>query len=186
MTYYGAKELAEAFRTVRNNTLTIAEEIPEDKFSFRASPDTRTVAEMLVHIALAPRFPMEVHGTKPLKTFEGYDFMAFFGKLTAEAEKPRNKAQVIALLREEGDRAEKFLSGLSDSFLGERVKMMPGMTPESKTRFEMLLSVKEHEMHHRSQLMMIERMVGIVPHLTRQMEARMAEMTAAAATAGKA
>src|ERR1700722_5456561 len=29
--YYGGKELAESFRTVRKNTLAIAEDIPEDK-----------------------------------------------------------------------------------------------------------------------------------------------------------
>ena len=39
----------------------------------------------------------------------------------------------------------------------------------------MFLSVKEHEMHHRGQLMLIERMIGIVPHLTRQMQERMAQ-----------
>ena len=27
--------------------------------------------------------------------------------------------------------------------------------------------MKEHEMHHRAQLMLIERMIGIMPHLTR-------------------
>jgi len=43
--------------------------------------------------------------------------------------------------------------------------------PSGKTRFEMLLGVKEHEMHHRGQLMLIERMLGIVPHLTRKREA---------------
>jgi uncharacterized damage-inducible protein DinB len=31
--------------------------------------------------------------------------------------------------------------------------------------------MKEHEMHHRGQLMLIERMLGIVPHLTRRREA---------------
>ena len=30
------------------------------------------------------------------------------------------------------------------------------------------------EMHHRGQLMLIERMLGIVPHLTRHMQERMA------------
>jgi uncharacterized damage-inducible protein DinB len=45
----------------------------------------------------------------------------------------------------------------------------------------MLLSPKEHEMHHRGQLMMLERMVGVVPHLTRQQMERMAQMQAAAA-----
>ena len=48
------------------------------------------------------------------------------------------------------------------------------MMPPTKTRFEMLLGGKEHEMHHRGQLMLIERMLGIVPHLTRQMQERMA------------
>jgi uncharacterized damage-inducible protein DinB len=38
----------------------------------------------------------------------------------------------------------------------------------------MLLSVKEHEMHHRGQLMLIERILGIVPHLTRERQTRMA------------
>jgi len=51
-----------------------------------------------------------------------------------------------------------------------------GMQPPEKTRFEMLLAAKEHEMHHRAQLMTIERMLGITPHLTRQMQERMAQM----------
>jgi uncharacterized damage-inducible protein DinB len=40
--------------------------------------------------------------------------------------------------------------------------------------------VKEHEMHHRAQLMVMERMLGMVPHLTRDMQARIAAMQAAA------
>jgi len=56
----------------------------------------------------------------------------------------------------------------------DRDRITPGMTPPSKTRFEMLLGTKEHEMHHRGQLMPIERMLGIVPHLTRRTQARMA------------
>ena len=59
--------------------------------------------------------------------------------------------------------------------------MPPGGTPPSKTRFELLLAVKEHEMHHRGQLMLIERMIGITPHLTRDQEVRRAAMMAAAA-----
>ena len=43
MTYYGAKELADSFRLVRKNTLIIAEEIPEQKYSYRAAPDLHSV-----------------------------------------------------------------------------------------------------------------------------------------------
>jgi len=45
----------------------------------------------------------------------------------------------------------------------------------------MLLSAKEHEMHHRGQLMMLQRMIGLVPHLTRQMQERHAQAQAARA-----
>lgn len=35
---------------------------------------------------------------------------------------------------------------------------------------------KEHEMHHRGQLMLVERMLGIVPHLTRRLRTLISEM----------
>ena len=44
----------------------------------------------------------------------------------------------------------------------------PQVQPSVRTRFEMLLAAKEHEMHHRAQLMVYERLLGIVPHLTRR------------------
>jgi uncharacterized damage-inducible protein DinB len=53
MTYYGNKELAESARTVRKNTIAVAEDIPEDKYDFRPSPDARSVAELLRHIAVS-------------------------------------------------------------------------------------------------------------------------------------
>jgi len=59
--------------------------------------------------------------------------------------------------------------------------MPPGMTPANRTRFEMILGVKEHEMHHRAQLMLIERQLGIIPHITRQANERLAQLRAAKA-----
>jgi uncharacterized damage-inducible protein DinB len=70
------------------------------------------------------------------------------------------------------------VEGLTDDFLAETVQMAPGMTPPFKSRFEMILSVKEHEMHHRGQLMLIERLLGIVPHMTREMQSRLAATAA--------
>jgi len=43
MTYYGSKDLAAAFRTVRDNTIKIAEEIPENKYDFKPAPDCRSI-----------------------------------------------------------------------------------------------------------------------------------------------
>ena len=175
MTYYGATQLAESFRTVRKNTLQIAEDIPENKYSFAAAPDTRSVEKLLTHIALSPRFQHMIHGVERRNNLEGFDFQSLMQQMHAEEAKPRTKAEVIELLRKEGENWASFLAGLSDDFLGQTVTMPKGAVPPSRTRFDMLLSVKEHEMHHRGQLMMIERMIGIVPHLTRQMQARMAQ-----------
>jgi uncharacterized damage-inducible protein DinB len=168
---------------VRKNTTIIAEEIGEEHYGFRAAPETRTAAQTLVHIALVPRMPEQFHAIEKRNTLEGFDFAGFIGGLIAEEQRTRNKVQILDLLRESGEQFAKWLERVSDDFLGQRVSMPPGMTPVSKTRFEMLLGVKEHEMHHRGQLMLIERMVGIVPHLTRQMQARMAAMQAGKASA---
>ena len=178
MNYYGAKDLAESFRTVRKNTIRIAEEIGEQQYGFRAAPDTRTVAQTLIHIAIAPSMQEQIHGERRT-TLEGFDFPSLMAKMIAAEQKPGSKDQILATLRADGDRFAKWLDSLSDDFLGQSVSMPPGMTPPSKSRFEMILGVKEHEMHHRAQLMLMERMVGIVPHLTRDMQTRMAAMQAA-------
>ena len=74
-------------------------------------------------------------------------------------------------LEEGGVQMVTFMAGLTPEVLAETVSLPAAVQPSGKTRFEMLMGVKEHEMHHRGQLMLIERMLGIVPHLTRQREA---------------
>ena len=64
MNHYGGKELAAAFRTVRKNTIQTAEDIPESEYGFKATPETRTIAQTLVHIAFGPEFAFAVHGNK--------------------------------------------------------------------------------------------------------------------------
>jgi uncharacterized damage-inducible protein DinB len=182
MTYYGAKELALSFRTVRNNTIKIAEEIPEDKYGFRPAEGCRSVAETLVHIAVMTRAPEQIHFVERLGALAGFDFFGFRGKLQAEVNAPRTKAQILELLRAEGEKYAKALEGVSEEFLGEHVEYPEGMEPRVKSRFEMLIAPKEHEMHHRGQLMVVQRMLGITPHLTRQMEERIASMQAAQAS----
>ena len=187
MTYYGGKDLANAFRTVRGNTIKIAEEIPEDQYGFKPAPECRTVAATLAHVAMATDIQSYIQGNKvsDLATVNWMDVFKDFG---AEEAKPRTKAELIGKLKSEGDKFAAFLESLAESFLAESVKMTPGAPgPATKSRFEMLLSAKEHEMHHRGQLMTMQRIIGQVPHLTRQMQERMAQMQAqAAAGAGQA
>jgi uncharacterized damage-inducible protein DinB len=178
MPNYGTTELANAFRTVRNNTIQIAEEIPEDKYDFVAAPGTRSVRELLAHIATTNLIHYDFHRDKHVSTLQGYDFGAIMGRMHGEAAKLQSKSQIVDALRRTRDEFIAWLQSLSPDFLNETFTDTMGQNP--KTRFEHLLGAKEHEMHHRGQLMLIERMLGITPHLTRQAQERMAARAAAA------
>ena len=165
MTYYGGKELADAFRTVRKNTVQIANDIPEDKYDFKPAPDSRSIRETLVHIALSPTFASHVHKNR-VSDMSTVNFQELMKNVTADQAKPRSKAEIVALLEAEGETFASYMAALPEPFLSEMVTMMPGRDQEAKSRFELLLGVKEHEMHHRAQLMVLQRMMGQVPHLT--------------------
>lgn len=181
---YGAKQLAASFRTVRQNTIQVAEDIPEGKYSFTPAEGSRSVEQALAHIAVSTRMWQEAHALGTTK-MQDYDWSTAFVELEAEEKKKRTKKELIELLKNEGDRFTKFLEGLSDDKLAEQITEDPSQP--TKSRLEALMSAKEHEMHCRAQLMLIERILGIVPHLTRkytEMEREMKE--AAAKKTGKA
>jgi uncharacterized damage-inducible protein DinB len=82
----------------------------------------------------------------------------------------RSKSDIIKALTENGEKLAAFLESLDEGTLAEQVELPMG----DKSRFEMILGAKEHEMHHRGQLMLIQRLIGQVPELTRRRQARMA------------
>jgi len=175
---YGGKQLADAFRTVRGNTVQIAEEIPDDKYGFVPAPGTRSVEKLLTHVALATGVWEDIHKIRRLKTLVGYDFFGLRERIAAEESKSRSKAEILGMLRTDGEKFAVWLESLSQEDLAEMVVEPDGKA--SKSRFERLLGAKEHEMHHRGQLMLIERQIGIVPHLTRRFEELTRKMRAGA------
>jgi len=168
---YGANELASGFRTVRKNTIQIAEDIPESQYDFVAAPGTMSVGATLKHIAISAMMYEDMHREKRVTTLKGYDFPAMVARAAAEEKKTRSKAEIVDLLRTKGDRFAAWLESLTPEFLAETFTDSSGQ--QKRTRLESLMSPKEHEMHHRGQLMLIERILGIVPHLTRQRQERM-------------
>jgi len=179
MNAYGGKELASAFRGVRKNTIQVAEDIPESHYNHVPAPDCRTVARMLTHVAITTEIWDEIHRKQRLTTLAGLNFLGMMERFTAEEAKARTKAEIIELLQNQGEQFAAWLDTLTPEFLAEMVTEPDGKS--AKSRFERLLSAKEHEMHHRAQLMLIERQLGIVPHLTRQFQERVAQMRAAKA-----
>ena len=174
MTYYGSKELAESWRTVRKNTIQVAEDIPEEKYSFRAAPDTMSVGEILAHLAASPHWAEQCLFIEKKATVTMEDFGRWMGENAATQKTLTTKAAIVDALKTRGEQFANHLESATEADLAAPVAA-PNAT---KSRFEMLLGVKEHEMHHRAQLFLIERMIGIVPHLTRARQERQAAAAA--------
>src|SRR5215813_6361852 len=114
MTYYGGKELAEAFRRVRKNTIQIAEDIPEDKYGFKPSAESRSIGQTLAHIATATTFPTMLHGERiPIEKIDFAEYMKLVG---AEEAKLQTKGQIVAKLKESGDKFAAMLESMQEPF----------------------------------------------------------------------
>src|SRR4030095_9615749 len=140
---YGSKELTESFRTVRRNTIQIAEEIPADKYDFRAAPGVKSVGEILAHIAVSPAWQIEAHTQR----IPGVDFAYFgarAGKVAAAESSLATKDQLVKALKRGGEEFVSMVEGLTPEILAESVSFAPPMQPSQKSRFEMVLGVKEH------------------------------------------
>ena len=95
MLTYGAQQLASSFRTVRKNTIQVAQDIPEDKYAHVPAEGARTVGRMLTHVAIAPtRLWQGMHGTRSTD-MTGFDFFGLGAQLQAEEATPRTKAEII-------------------------------------------------------------------------------------------
>jgi uncharacterized damage-inducible protein DinB len=168
MNLYGPTQLANSMRTVRQNTIVIAEDIPGESYDYRPTPESRSVRETLLHILVSAQVSQRIHGEQKIASFENLDFRALLDGLPVKEKDQRSKEEIVALLRSEGDRWCRWVEQVPESGLAERVTMPPGSDAAIKNRFELLLGTKEHEMHHRAQLMVVERLLGIVPHLSRK------------------
>src|SRR5207245_1599467 len=108
-----------------------------NQYNFKPAPDTRSVAETLAHIAVSSGFQSHVHRNN-ISDMKTVNFMELFQKFTAEETKPRTKAELIALLKSEGESFASFLEGLPESFLADHVTMPPGAPYATRGRFDML------------------------------------------------
>src|SRR5258708_33722807 len=101
-------------------------------------------------------FDRFVHEKEHLLSLEGFDFGALLKKWESEEKRPRSKSELVALLLKEGARWCQWGEGLPESLWSEQERMPGGAL---KSRFEMLVGTKEHELNHRVRLMGIDRLL---------------------------
>jgi hypothetical protein len=137
-------QLADSMRVVRRNTIAIAEDIPEAQYDYRPVPDSRSVRETLLHMDSMTFFDFHTHEEQRRTSMDGFAFRGFFAGLPTNEKRGLSKGEILAVLRDEGERWCKWVEGLPKARAAEIVTL-GGAGPGGKSRFEMLIGTKEHE-----------------------------------------
>jgi uncharacterized damage-inducible protein DinB len=143
---YTAQEYARAFMMHRAALLDGLEKIPNDKGNFKGWEGGRTFIELLDHLSGTTAYLMtNATGQAPTKPEPS---------VSLEAAKTR--------LRENTETTQKFLSGLSEAQLAAQTEFL-GMKMPVFALVDFLTA--DHEAHHKGQLWMMTRMIGVEPPL---------------------
>ena len=102
MTPYGPKEMAESFRTVRKNTIQVAQDIPDDKYGFRAAEGVMSVGEMLAHLASSTHWAQQLHFVEQKTNVVMEDFGRYMAEGKALTDSLKSKADIVAALESRG------------------------------------------------------------------------------------
>jgi uncharacterized damage-inducible protein DinB len=151
VTGYRSEVLAEVI--VQADKLTrLAEAIPAEKYSWRPTPDVRSIAEVFLHISAANYNLYKLVGTPPPT---GIDIKSLEKSTT-------DKAKVIATLKDSYAHAEKAIKAMPDADLEKSLDWFGG----KNTQRGILLFIVRHGAEHLGQSIVYARMVGVVPPWT--------------------
>ena len=145
MTLYEPKHLANSMRVVRRNTIAIAEDIPDAQYDYRPTHDSRSVRETLLHMASMTLFDLHIHKEQKRTSMEGFDFRGFFAGLPTNEKCSPPKAEILAVLRDGGERWCDWVEKLAEAQASEFVAR-GAAGPGGKSRFEMLIDAAVRSM----------------------------------------
>ena len=158
------EHVLDTWKSIREDTAAAVEDFPAQELDFRAAPDIMTFREIARHILVAG------HGLTGLllageDDFSKPGFREKLGEYARGFPADAGAADLAASLRESVSRRSAELAGKDAAFFAGMVTRFDGVR---LTRLEMLQTIKEHELTHRSQLFMCLRLKGVVPSTTRR------------------
>ena len=132
----------------RNLITGIADAMPEDKYTFKATPAEQTFGERVLHIAQTDLFVLRALG----------------GKTPAPEinQKATSKADILAALKQTFDYGEAVIKEINDQQWNERVMPPPFMGP-SASRIRIVYFDMQHSEDIYGQLVVYLRLNGGVP-----------------------
>lgn len=158
------EEALEAWEYTRAGVIAEAESIPADRYDFRPAPESRSVAELLVHIVESGRV-MAGELTRPDGDFRRQSYAAHLREHAGEIASDQPKDALVALLRDSGDEGRRRIREAGELGMLQRIRRFDGV---EGTRLAWMNHGIDHESYHRGQLALYVRLLGRVPALTRQ------------------
>ena len=139
----------------------LAEAIPADKYIWRPSDDTRSIAEVFLHISAANYNLYKLVGTPPPT---GIDIKGLEKSTT-------DKARVVATLKDSFAHAKQAIKAMPDADLEKSLDWFGGKNTERG----ILLFIVRHAAEHLGQSISYARMVGVVPPWTEDIKREQAK-----------
>ncbi len=156
-----AETIIALWKVTRSGLIDEVEKIPDDQFSFRATPETRSIAELVQHIIESQKI-LVAEGCHEAADIRRQTFAAHTQEHAAGVSGVTDKQGLINLLRSAMDDSESCMSALAAKW----DEPMMGLDGKQTTRGAFLTFAFSHEMYHRGQLTVFERLLNIEPVLT--------------------
>jgi uncharacterized damage-inducible protein DinB len=158
------EETLEAWSDVRQGLIEELENIPDDRFDFRPTPETRSVAELTQHI-LEVALMMTGELTRPDTDFRRAPWPELLDLYAAHVKQATSKRQLIDMLAQSFPEAEQRFLEAGELHMLQLIERFDG---EQGTRLAWLNHGIAQEMYHRGQLVTYQRLMGMEPALTRR------------------
>lgn len=156
-----AQTVMKSWKDVRNGLIDEVEKIPDDQMSFRATPDTRSIAEILQHIVETQKI-LVGETCRENSNLLRQSLAAHGQEYASGVRDVTDKQGLIELLRNSMNESEANVVDHADMWDAP----MNGLTGQPTTKGAILAFASSHEMYHRGQLTVYERLLNIEPVLT--------------------
>jgi uncharacterized damage-inducible protein DinB len=162
------ESILDSWKSVREDTANAVEDFSAHDLDYKPSADLMSFGDIARHILQASHAltGMLLDGVDNLATPQ---FREMINKYVAQLPPSEGAGALASELRSQLSSRAAQLAAQPAAFYAGEITRFDG---QRVTRLEMLQTVKEHELTHRSQLFMYLRLKGIVPPTTRRRQAK--------------
>lgn len=145
------KDYLERLENSRKYLILVAEEFPEEKYEFKASPESMSFAENLMHISWA----MDWHSQTLLGGRKARDWNTDT-ELKVDI---KSKDEMIATIDKTFNETIKLITEFDTTKFNDRLDYL-GL---NRTKRQIFLLLTDHITHHRAQMLVYMRLNGLKP-----------------------